>query len=269
MTRYAQVDHAIQTNPKMAWVMEDDQRLGRWLRLLLAADAAYPAPADRPRWADDEFWEHMVQDRLVVALPRDQYYMNGMDERREHDPEATGRRGGIASGKARRAKAKGVPEGPSPKGVREPPNQTKPDQTKPDHTNQTTPDWLADARDNDDDHLEAYYQLTASWPTGKVLPWLNELASTYGSSETADALAAEWATSSDRKTLLSRTQARLAKASHELAKQRQAAQEQAAREQQARIDAMPLEQRKANMRRLREAMVASGLVDGEGGQRID
>jgi hypothetical protein len=117
-----------------------------------------------------------------------------------------------------------------------------------------------DATDSDDDHLDAWYRLTGSWPTKKVLPWLNELADAHGSAAVCEALAGEWTVSSDRSTLLSRTQDRLRRDAHEAEKAAEARRKREEAEERARIEAMPEEQRAANLDRLRDMMAEKGLL---------
>ena len=42
--RYARVYHDLMDDPKFATVYENDHRFALWVRLLLAADAAWPSP---------------------------------------------------------------------------------------------------------------------------------------------------------------------------------------------------------------------------------
>ena len=111
----------------------------------------------------------------------------------------------------------------------------------------------------DDDHLDAWYRLTGSWPTPKVLPWLNELAEAHGPPAVCRALAAECLANPERSTLLSRTQDRLRRSAHEAAKAAEIRRRREEAEEQARIEAMPAEVRAANMARLGEMMTAAGL----------
>jgi hypothetical protein len=109
--------------------------------------------------------------------------------------------------------------------------------------------------------------LTGVWPSPKVQPWLNDLASTYGDAAVEKALAEEVQVSPDRRDLLSRTRDRLGRSTHiqdkaaeKAARERKRMNEEAER---ARINAMPPEQRRANLERLRSEMVRSGLMSEE------
>jgi hypothetical protein len=124
---------------------------------------------------------------------------------------------------------------------------------------------VAAARDLDDDsHLQAWYQATASAPSAKVLPWLDRLAGEYGPVVVGRAIGEEALADMTRTTLLSRVELRLTTAGRALDRQRTSAQRKAqqvaADEERARIEAMPPEQRAANMKRLRDAMADAGLA---------
>jgi hypothetical protein len=106
--------------------------------------------------------------------------------------------------------------------------------------------------------------LTGSWPTPKVQPWLNDLATTYGDDAVEKALAQEVQISPDRRDLLSRTRDRLGRSTHIQDKAAEKAarekQRREAEEERTRIESMPPEQRQANLARLRAEMVRNGLM---------
>lgn len=112
----------------------------------------------------------------------------------------------------------------------------------------------------DDDHLDAWYRLTGSWPTPKVLPWLNELAAKYRGVDLAAAMGVEWASDQTRSTFLGRVRDRLGREEHLADKRRRAAAKAAGEDEKRRIEEMPAEQREANLKRLRDAMAESGLA---------
>jgi hypothetical protein len=65
-----------------------------------------------------------------------------------------------------------------------------------------------------DDALDTYYSLTNRYPSGRTREWLVEIANEFGHREAGMALASEFTTSSDLRTILSRTEARLRSAAH-------------------------------------------------------
>lgn len=118
----------------------------------------------------------------------------------------------------------------------------------------------ADNATPDDDHLDAFYRLTDSWPSPKVIPWLNSLADDHGPEAVSRTLAVEWQADSDRSTLLSRTRDRLEREAHAAEKARREAERRRAKEERARIEDMPQEQREANLARLRSELERTGLL---------
>lgn len=121
--------------------------------------------------------------------------------------------------------------------------------------------------DDEDAHLQAWYQVMASPPSPRVMPWLDDLAQQFGAQQVAHAIGTEAATDSTRNTLLGRVQARLTieerHADRESGRARERARKEAEREERERIEAMPLEQRQANLARLREAMQVVGTEPGK------
>lgn len=112
------------------------------------------------------------------------------------------------------------------------------------------------------DAIEAYYRLTVSFPAGRVLAWLEDLVRDFGDARVVMALADEWSLDEDRRTFLSRVQDRLRRVDHQAAKRREAAAAAAAEAERQRIEAMPEEQRAANLKRLGDMMREAGLAGG-------
>lgn len=117
--------------------------------------------------------------------------------------------------------------------------------------------------DDDSDHLDAWYRLTGSWPSKQASRWLDELARDYGSARLASALAVEWMSDPDKAKVIGRVRNNLASESHQAEKERVAKAKTEKEEERQRIESMPLEQRKANMTRLRDMMRDTGLLGKE------
>lgn len=75
---YVRVFYRIIDDPKFATVYGDDRRLSTWLRLLLTADAMYPATAPVPMGVHRPTLAHLVEVGLVDLLPADRYRVHGM-----------------------------------------------------------------------------------------------------------------------------------------------------------------------------------------------
>lgn len=118
-----------------------------------------------------------------------------------------------------------------------------------------------------EDGADAYYAMTGRFPKENVLRWLKQLEADFSKEKVIVALANE-AQDKDRSTLLSRVEARLKSEAHRTAKAKAAARAEAERlaaeARQAAIDAVPVEQRMENMRKLREMLTESGVLPKKG-----
>lgn len=110
------------------------------------------------------------------------------------------------------------------------------------------------------DAMEAWFRLTGTWPSSKVQPWIEDMAKAHGDAAVEKALAEELIASTDRRTLLSRTDARLKLSAHEAGKRREEADRKAAVREREVVETMPAEQRAANLERLGEMMRSQGLL---------
>ena len=79
---YVRVYYRIIDDPKFAEVFPDDRMLATWLRLLLTADATFPAPAPIPHGVSKAALAYLVEVRLVDLLPASRYRMHGMEAER-------------------------------------------------------------------------------------------------------------------------------------------------------------------------------------------
>lgn len=127
--------------------------------------------------------------------------------------------------------------------------------------------WHAAVAGETPDILDAWTRLTASVPRGRTLSWLGELAETYGDEDASRALAKAWQESNDIRSVISRAEGMLVKRGFRTERQERKAQDDERRkaqeereaqqrredeERRARIEAMPPEERAANMARLRD-----------------
>lgn len=254
---------------KFATVWDDDHALAAWLRLLVAADMAWPASPTLYHGIRRASLKVLCDAGLVDMQTGGRYRIHGLDK--ERDRRSTEAR--AAANIRHHGNAEGMrphPETDAP-ALRAQPNGNAEGMPSQEEQSQEEPRRGKTRREevppyppsDDDDHLDAWYRLTASWPSAKVLPWLNELAATHGPGRVSTALAEEWSADSDRKSLLSRTQTRLEAAAHAAGKARRKAEADQAAAERERIEAMPPEQRAENMARFRSQLVASGLMTPE------
>ena len=79
---YVRVYYRIIDDPKFEEVFPDDRMLATWLRLLLTADATFPAPAPIPQGVSKVALAYLVGVHLVDLLPASRYRMHGMESER-------------------------------------------------------------------------------------------------------------------------------------------------------------------------------------------
>lgn len=108
--------------------------------------------------------------------------------------------------------------------------------------------------------MATWLLLARSGPTAKARAWMLELAGTHGDGAVSAAMVEAWQADPDRRTLLSRVQGALAASAADAEAARQEAGRAAAADVQRRFDEMTVEQRAANMERLRAELEASGLL---------
>jgi hypothetical protein len=268
---YSRVYHEIRDDPKFAAVYSDDHALATWLRLLIAADMAWPASAEFAAGVRRPVVARLAAAGLVdVQANPKMFRMHGLDKERGMRAEAA-RSAADASWKDRGASTK---PGADAMQTHSESNaqQSKAEQQQEKQQSKAQQQQGPTSTDDDDDaHLQAWYQATASPPSTKVLPWLDRLASEHGAQQVAAAIGAEHLADMTRTTLLSRVEMRLTtggrKAERAAGEQRRKAQEEAAAAERARIEAMPPEQRAANLKRLRDELVKSGLMTAEAAGR--
>lgn len=185
---YSRVYWSIRQDPKFRGIYSDDHHLAAWLRLLIAADATWPAPADIPANARKSSVTALSECGLVDLLGDGMFTIHGLDAERGRRREAASR-----GPSATQTEPKRDPDARSRAGVAE----LRQDET---------------SRDNARDSLDRYHELTGFRPWGQ---WSGDtllgLERDFGLAETVAALDAENADGATRDTLLKRTAARLAR----------------------------------------------------------
>ena len=150
---YSRVYWSVADDPKFAGIYDDDPAFALWTRLLMAADALWPAPAPLPRRARPRPLSKLVDAGLVDLMPGDRYRIHGLDAER-------GRRGAAARRDPDRTQTDPKPD---------PDRDT--DKTRRDTTSQD------DARAPDDGRvdLEAFLMLRRRAPTTKQRAVLDDV----------------------------------------------------------------------------------------------
>lgn len=262
---YVRVYYSIKADAKFVGIYRDDRALGCWLRLLLTADASHPAPAEFPMGTDMETVDRLVAAGLVDLVGDGCYTIHGLHaERSKRSTDArTAANARWSDAPAMRPHAPAMR--PHVHGVDDEcdsmctpmRNDASPIRSAP----------LLSAPSNSDpsisapaDALDTYYRLTGSWPSAKVIPWINQMASNHGEDAVSKALAATWTEDPDRATLMSRCRDRLEREAHEREKAYERAEARRTEREQKQIEEMPLEKRRENMARLRESLEEVGLL---------
>ena len=78
---YCRVYHEIVDDPKFRRVYHDDAALATWLRMLLVADAMYPASAPMPEMTPSVAL--LLRVKLVQRRPGNRYIVTGLERERE------------------------------------------------------------------------------------------------------------------------------------------------------------------------------------------
>ena len=79
---YSRVYHTVINDVRFADVIGDDAAMGTWIKLLVAADAAWPASAFLPRWVRPKPLSVLTRAG-IVEVSGDLYRIHGLDPERE------------------------------------------------------------------------------------------------------------------------------------------------------------------------------------------
>ena len=85
---YSRVYWRIRADNRFVGIYTDNHHLATWLRLLIAADAVWPAPADLPRSARQASVTALESAGLIELLPGDLFRVHGLDAERERRASA-------------------------------------------------------------------------------------------------------------------------------------------------------------------------------------
>lgn len=80
--KYVRVYYRVIDDDRFEGIYTDDRHLATWLRLLLTADAFWPASAPIPRSARPASVDVLIKAGLVELMPHDCYRIHGLDRER-------------------------------------------------------------------------------------------------------------------------------------------------------------------------------------------
>jgi hypothetical protein len=84
---FSRVFWSIRTDERLANIYPHDARLGAWLRLLMAADMAWPGPADIPATANRKTLASLCDEGVIELLPGGMFRFHGLDSLRNERSE--------------------------------------------------------------------------------------------------------------------------------------------------------------------------------------
>lgn len=254
--RYVRIYYSVRTDEKFRDVYPDDALFAAWVRLLMMADEAYPEPAHLPVGIRKSVVKKLVDAQIITVFGQSLFRVVGLDaeRRRRSEPKraaAEARWSVKPDADALQVQCTDDASALLARAEQEHKQEHKQEQE------QGAPASM------DDDPLDAWYRLTASWPSSRISPWLERLANDHGPADLIAALAVEWKADPDRATVLGRVETRLKREAHERRRAGDAAAKARAEQERRAIEEMPIEQRAANMARLREEMARAGLLPKE------
>lgn len=182
---YSRVYWEVRSDDRFVGIYTDNHHLSTWLRLLIGADMAWPAPADIPAGARRSSVKALCDAGLIEVLPGHLYRVHGLDrernERSQKARESVMHRYSDRSTTVERTKYDRSTSRAKPSQAENEPSQ-------------------AEARDPADD----YWSMTGRYPNAKVLKWLDDLTVEYGAAAVSRHLGARYAEDQAIGTLLGR-----------------------------------------------------------------
>lgn len=207
---YVRVYQSIVDDDKFVTVFDDDHHLATWLRLLMVADAMWPASAVLPQGTRKASVSALEQAGLI-DVTGSRYRIRGLDSEREQRAER-GRKGGEASRDARTNVERSLDD----RATTVPPTlDDRATSPSPSPSPSTSP---SQAEGASDDIVDDYYRLTNRFPSPAVTEWLERLAAEFTYDAASRKLAAEFTADPSAKTLLGRVENELKSAKHNAAK---------------------------------------------------
>lgn len=100
---YSRVYWTIRNDDRLATIYPNDAHLAAWLRLLIAADMAWPAPADIPASIRRPSLRALCDAGIIELLPSGLFHFHGLDTERGRRREAAQASAGYRTGTERAA----------------------------------------------------------------------------------------------------------------------------------------------------------------------
>jgi hypothetical protein len=189
---YSRVYWTIRNDDRLKAVYPDDRLLATWLRLLIAADMAWPAPADLPRAANAKAVAALEAAGVITTVGH-LFTFHGLDAERGRRTDAAASSAHARWGSSRDADASGShPKRSADASGSQ--SERYASRAEPSRDEPSTPARAReDANGGDDDPASAYWTLSGRYPSTDARKWLDDLSAEYGSEAVAAQLAEVWA----------------------------------------------------------------------------
>ena len=158
---YSRVYWIVRRDPRLATIYGNDANFAAWTRLLIAADMAWPAPADIPASTKRAALKALEDAGVIEIIPGGLFRFHGLDAER-------GRRRAAAGGQ--------TPPEPAPLGDHLGTERSPRREEEEEETRQDEQETSQDARDPAD----SYWSLSGRYPTDRTLAWIDDLTRQYG-----------------------------------------------------------------------------------------
>lgn len=232
---YSRVYWDIVDDPKFGTIFDNNDHLATWLRLLMQADAQWPASSAVPATARKASVKALSDAGLIDLVPGGRFRVHGLDAERGRRREAA------------RTGTKREPDG-GPTGTGRPwttgpkPSLAEPRQDEPSN-------GRADA-------MDTYWTLLGTYPNGRTKEWLQELVNEFDDVRVSAALAVE--VNGPRQGVLSRVRDRLRSDADKAARAKATAETERLEAEAAARRITP-EQAEENRRRVAEELRKMGV----------
>lgn len=100
---YSRVYWSVRYDERLVSIYCDDHHFAAWMRLLLDADMAWPAPASLPAGLRRQSRDALVREGVIELLPGGMFRFHGLDAEREHRRNAAASSAGVRWGSERNA----------------------------------------------------------------------------------------------------------------------------------------------------------------------
>lgn len=184
---YSRVYWKVRSDDRFVGIYSDDHHFATWVRLLIAAEAAWPEPADIPAAARRPSLRALADAGIIVLLESGLFRVHGLDaermRRQERATTAASARwmlpGPVSSADGMQAHPVSNADGMQahPEGMpRARPELSRAELSRAEQSNGGAPD----------DAAVAFHLRTGEFPAGRMLAWINDLATEHGEARLAE-----------------------------------------------------------------------------------